>query len=132
MDVSRLAVPALASFADKHPTEMVEAGAVPTLLSLLRAGNEDVQLVVTRALVLISNHEMHRVRLINDGAVPLLISLSRADNPDLHQLASDALTNIAEAGGPLAVMLNPIMLDLKGRIRASCRTGGLLVFAGGQ
>lgn len=23
-------------------------------------------------------------------------------------------------------MLNPIMLDLKGRIRASCRTGGLL------
>lgn len=37
MDVSRLAVPALAALAEAHTTALVDAGAVPTFLSVMRS-----------------------------------------------------------------------------------------------
>jgi hypothetical protein len=137
-EMRRLAATAMLSFSDEpHIADLVEAGAIPTLLKILRSrepsgnvqgtvkehsgnvgnvGNiqgtlgtslreesgdvdEDLKLLVTRAIVRVSCVDAYRVLLIDHGAVPALLSLSRVENAALHALAAEALNNVAAAGG---------------------------------
>ena len=98
-----------------HTAAVVEAGAVPVLVSMLQGGEGGLQKAAADTLSIISQSHRHTSVVVAAGAVPVLVSILQAGNEDLRQIATDAISNIVQnqehIGAVVAAGVLPVLVS---------------------
>ena len=94
----KAAAQALCAFAwpsHAHKVLIAEAGAVPPLVQLLRAGSAAAKREAAATLGALARNDDNLVLIAEAGGIPPLVDLLRNSNPAANWLAADALNHFA-------------------------------------